>query len=186
MRGSHLVRRIKDNTAYWVLDCFDVAEGNAVLFDRAIQLENRAHPTTLRLVSVWDEASEREIELVTNNFALSSATFGAIYKDRWQIEPFFKCLKQKLKVKNFVGTSANALKIQIWTALIAMLLLKWMQFRSRMNLALSRLVALLRLNLFSYINLQNWLDDPFDTPPEEPTWQLDLPFGTAFGLGRGG
>ena len=87
-----------------------------MLLGRTIQLENKDHSLMLRLVSVWDEANEREIELVTNNFALACATIGAIYKDRWQIELFFKCLKQNLKVKTFVGTSANALKIQIWTA----------------------------------------------------------------------
>lgn len=184
--GVFFVTRAKSNMDYTVLDSFAVADGNAVLFDRTIQLDNPKHPLTLRLVTVWDEANERELELVTNNFALSSATIGAIYKDRWQIELFFKRLKQNLKVKTFVGTTPNALKIQIWTALIVMLLLKWMQFNSRMNLALSRLVALLRLNLFSYRSLQDWLDDPFDTPPEEPPYQLTLPFGTASILKRGG
>ena len=94
---------------------------------------------------------------------------------RWQIELFFKTLKQQLKIKTFVGTSSNAVPIQIWTALIAVLVLKYLQFRSRFGWALSNLVALLRWNLFSYRDLWQWLDDPFGTPPTQPlTTQLDL------------
>ncbi|MDD2319366.1 MAG: transposase [Geobacteraceae bacterium] len=80
---------------------------------------------------------------------------AAIYKDRWQIETFFKAIKQNLKIKIFVGTSKNALLIQIWTALIAILLLKHLKFRSSMNWSLSYLVAMLRYNLFTYRDL--WL-----------------------------
>lgn len=112
--------------------------------------------------------NKRSIVLLTNNLKLASATIAAIYKDRWQIEIFFKTIKQNLKVKTFVGTSANALKIQIWTALIAILLLKYLQFRSRIAWSLSNLVALLRYNLFTYRDLWAWLDDPFETPPLEP------------------
>jgi hypothetical protein len=99
---------------------------------------------------------------------LGATTIAAIYKDRWQIELFFKALKQNLKVKTFVGTSANALRIQLWTALIAMLLLKYLQFKSRRGWALSNLVALLRWNLFTYRDLWKWIDDPYETPPETP------------------
>jgi hypothetical protein len=96
--------------------------------------------------------------------------------DRCEIELFFKVLKQHLKIKTFVGTSPNALRIQIWTALIASLLLKFLQFRSRRSWALSNLVALLRWNLFTYRNLWEWLDDPFQTPPEPPPDQPLLPY----------
>ena len=99
---------------------------------------------------------------------MNRATIAAIYKERWQIEIFFKLLKQNLKVKTFVGTSANALKIQIWTALIAILLLKILQFRSRIAWSLSNLVALLRFNLFTYRDLWTWIDKPFSTPIKIP------------------
>jgi len=79
---------------------------------------------------------------------LPPSTIGAIYKDRWQIELFFKALKQNLRVKTFVGTSENALYIQIWTALIAMLLIKFMRFKAAIKWSLSNLVAFLRWNLF--------------------------------------
>ena len=92
----------------------------------------------------------------------------------WQIELFFKALKQNLKIKTFVGTSANAVRIQIWTALIAILLLKILQFKSTLGWALSNLVALLRWNLFSYRDLWEWINRPFDTPPEAPATQGEL------------
>ncbi|PZS13417.1 MAG: IS4 family transposase, partial [Pseudonocardiales bacterium] len=80
----------------------------------------------------------------------------------------FKALKQNLKIKSFVGTSENALRIQIWTALIALLLLKWLHYLSKAKWSLSNLASMLRLNLFTYRLLQNWLDDPFQTPPLVP------------------
>jgi len=79
---------------------------------------------------------------------------------------FFKALKQNLRVKTFVGTSANALKIQIWTALISLLLIKFLQLRSRLGWSLSRLVALLRQQLFVYRDLWRWIDHPFERPPQ--------------------
>jgi hypothetical protein len=81
---------------------------------------------------------------------------------------FFKALKQNLKVKSFVGTSENALRIQIWTALIAILLLKWLHHLSKAKWSLSNLASMLRLNLFTYRDLREWLDDPFETPPMIP------------------
>ncbi len=87
----------------------------------------------------------------------------------------FKTLKQNLKIKTFVGTSENALLIQIWTALIAMLLLRWLHFLSKRNWSFSNLAALLRMNLFTYRDLKEWLDDPLGTPPLGPQQlQLDL------------
>ena len=88
---------------------------------------------------------------------------------------FFKLLKQQLKIKTFVGTSANAVRIQIWTALIAVLVVRYLQFRSHFRWAVSNLVALLRWSLFTYRNLWEWLDRPFDTPPLAPDQlMLDL------------
>ena len=89
----------------------------------------------------------------------------------------FKALKQNLRVKTFVGTSANALKIQIWTALIAILLLRYLKLRARWGWSLSNLVALLRQQLFVHRELFAWLDEPFHPPPgsePEPPRQLLL------------
>jgi IS4 transposase len=122
-------------------------------------------------VAVWDALNEREIVLLTNLMEFGSTTIAAIYKDRWEIELFFKALKQNLKVKSFVGTSENALRIQIWTALIAILLLKWLHHLSKAKWSLSNLASMLRLNLFTYRDLGAWLDNPFGTPPMLPASQ---------------
>ena len=89
-----------------------------------------------------------------------------LYKQRWQIEIFFRDIKQLLHIKTFIGTSENAVKIQIWTALITILILKYLKSIAKYNWQLSNLVAFIRLNIFVKINLQYWLDKPFDQPPE--------------------
>ncbi len=89
---------------------------------------------------------------------------AAIYRQRWQVELFFKSIKQNLRIKTFVGTSANALKIQIWTALIALLLVRFLELRSRLKWHTSRFIALLRRQLFVYRDLFRFLDYPFEGP----------------------
>ena len=178
--GVFFVTRLKGNAAYEVVESRLLPQRSNVLVDQTIRFTgpktSLKYPGMLRRVVVWDKENEREIELLTNHLRFGATTIGQIYRDRWEIELFFKVLKQHLKIKTFVGTSPNALKTQIWTALIAVLLLKYLHFRSKCNLPLCRLVALLRLNLFSYRNLWNWLDDPFETPPQLPDSQLELPF----------
>ena len=122
----------------------------------------------MRRVVVWDAENEREIVLLTNLFDFGATTVAAIYKERWKIELFFKALKQNLTVKSFVGTSENALRIQIWTALIALLLLKWLHHLSKANWSLSNLASMLRLNLFTYRDLTQWIHNPMGTPPLIP------------------
>ena len=157
-----------------------------ILSDQLIRLTSpRARqqcPCLLRRVTVWDAPNQRKIVLLSNHLEFGATTLAAIYKERWQIELFFKALKQNLKIKSFVGTSENALRIQIWTALIALLLLKWLYHLSQAGWSLSNLASLLRLNLFTYRDLQNWLNHPFETPPLIPgPQQLSLPLP---GLGQ--
>ena len=136
----------------------------------------------LRRIVAVDKDSGDQIVFLTNHMQFGATTVAAIYKDRWQIELFFKALKQNLKIKTFVGTSENALYIQIWTALIAMLLIKLLQFKSSFDWSLSNLVAFLRWNLFTYRDLWQWLDSPFETVPIVPkSVQHPLPFR---GLGQ--
>ena len=97
---------------------------------------------------VWVEERNETMVFVTNNLKLAASTIAAIYKERWKIELFFKALKQSLKIKTFVGTSENAVQIQIRTALIAMLILKFLKLRSTFDWSLSNLIALLRQQLF--------------------------------------
>ena len=180
-RKIHFVTRLKDNAAYEVLEEAAIPANRDIRSDQLIQFTGekarRDCPFPLRRVVVWDAAGDREIELLTNLMEFGSTTIAAIYKDRWEIELFFKALKQNLKVKTFVGTSENALRIQIWTALIAILLLKWMHHLSKAKWSLSNLASMLRLNLFTYRDLTAWLDNPFGTPPLLPESQqltLDL------------
>ena len=132
--------------------------------DRGGRREESA-PHLLRRVEVYTPEQDTTLVFLTNHLVFGATTVAAIYKDRWQIELFFKALKHNLKIKTFVGTSANALKVQVWTALIAMLLLKYLQLRSRFAWSLSNLVALLRMNLFTHRDLWAWLDRPFEGPP---------------------
>ena len=170
-RGVFFVTRLKDNARFTVEAELSPPNGR-ILADELIRLpgsgQSLNEARVLRRVVVWDEVNEREIVLLTNNFKLAAATIAAIYKERWQIELFFKALKQNLKIKTFVGTSANAVHIQIWTALIAILLLKFLQLRSRLAWSLSNLVALLRLNLFVHRDLWAWIDEPYAPPPDTP------------------
>jgi IS4 transposase len=176
--GIRFVTRLKEKADYVAWEDRLVPRGSNVRKDQLIRLNPLMAaapcPEDLRLVTVWDEENQREIQLLTNELKLSAATISAIYKERWQIELFFKALKQSLKIKTFVGTSASAVRTQIWTALIAMLLIKILQQRSTFAWTLSNLVALLRWNLFTYRSLREWINRPFDTPPETPPDQLEL------------
>ena len=119
----------------------------------------------MRRIEYYNAEKDEVLVFLTNNLKLGATTVAAIYKDRWQIELFFKALKQNLKIKTFIGTTPNAVKIQIWTAMIAMLILRYLQIKSTFNWSLSNLVAILRMNLFTYRDLWTWLNEPFDTPP---------------------
>jgi len=168
-QGVYFVTRMKDNALYEVVGEKEVPQNRNVLKDEMIELrgpkaiETCPHP--LRRIEVYDPETEKVLVFLTNNLKLGATTIAAIYKERWQIEIFFKALKQNLKIKTFVGTSANAVKIQIWTALIAMLILRFLQLRSQFNWSLSNLVALLRMNLFTHRDLWAWLNKPFEIPP---------------------
>ena len=120
----------------------------------------------LRRIEVWDEAQQRTRVFLTNQRGFAASTIAALYRQRWQIERFFKALTQNLRSKTFVGTSSNALQIQVWTALIALLLLKYLQLRARFGWSLSNLAALLRQQLFVYRDLFDWVDHPFHPPPQ--------------------
>ena len=164
----HFVTRLKDTAGYGIVDPRPVLEGSNILRDEVIVLtkqENLGPEAFLRRIEIWLEDKQDTIVFLTNNLKLAASTIAAIYKDRWQIELFFKALKQSLKIKTFVGTSENAVQTQIWTALIAMLMIKYLQMKSTFNWSLSNLVALLRQQLFVYRNLFAWLDDPYQAPP---------------------
>ena len=173
MAEVFFVTRLKEDATFEVVEECEIPANRDILADQLIRFTGaRArsdYPELLRRIAVWDAENEREIVLLTNLLHFAATTVAAIYKERWQIELFFKALKQNLTVKTFVGTSENALRIQIWTALIALLLLKWLHHLSKAGWSLSNLASMLRLNLFTYRELTKWLHDPMETPPLVPT-----------------
>jgi len=175
------VTRLKENADYDVISMRPVPQKGNITADETIRFKGhyaqKNCPHHLRRVAVWDSENQREIVLLTNHHGFGATTISTIYKDRWQIELFFKAIKQNLRIKTFVGTSENALYIQIWTALIAMLLIKFLQLKSTFSWSLSNLVAFLRWNLFSYKDLWEWINKPFEVLPEiPPPLQMELPF----------
>ena len=116
---------------------------------------------------MWNEEHGYVVELLTNNFSLAASTIAALYMARWMIELFFRSLKQLLRIKSFIGTTRNAVQIQIWTALTTMLLLCWLKHIAKYKWALANLVVSLRLNTFTKIDLFKWLDEPFTPPPDD-------------------
>ena len=176
-QGVYFVTRLKDNAVYEVVEERKVPTNRNVLKDQVIYFPSEAKESDeyyFRLVEVWDQEKKESIIFLTNHLEFGSTTIAAIYKDRWQVELFFKALKQNLKIKTFLGTSANAVKTQIWTALIAMLLLRYLQLISSFGWSLSNLVALLRHQLFVYRDLMTWLNAPFEAPPAVEGAQLAL------------
>ncbi|UII25768.1 IS4 family transposase [Fulvivirga maritima] len=170
--GVYFVIRHKKNLSYTSIKERDLPEHTAqhVLKDEEIELSNAQskakYPKTLRRVVVWDERNGQTIEVITNNFKWAAQIIGELYKARWEIEVFFRDVKQLLHIKTFVGTSKNAVMIQIWTALITILLLKVMKATAKYGWHLSNLVAFIRLNIFVKIELQKWLDKPFEVHKE--------------------
>jgi len=168
--GVFFVTRLKANAQIEVVEEWEPPQHRRILKDQTIRLTGTGAqekcPYRLRRIEAVREDTGDILVFLTNHPGLGASTIAAVYKDRWQIERFFKALKQNLKIKTFIGTSANAVKTQIWTALIAMLLLRYLQLTSRFGWSLANLVALLRMNLFTHRDLLAWLDEPFGTPPE--------------------
>jgi len=165
----YFVTRMKEKAVFEIKEEVKVPQNSNVVRDQIIYfprlVREGEEPVLFRRVEIWDKEKEEAIVFLSNQLAFGATTIAAIYKDRWQVELFFKALKQNLRIKTFVGTSENALQTQIWTALIAMLLIKYLQLRSTFGWSLSNLVALLRQQLFVHRDLWQWIDSPFQPPP---------------------
>lgn len=180
-KGVWFVSRLRENANYQVIESESwtpdpSCRQTQVIADRRIvfpgQNKQKNRPA-FRLVEICTEEGE-VLEFVTNAHHLDALTVAAVYKDRWQIETFFRSLKQLLKIKTFVGTNENAVRIQIWTALIAMLILRYLNLRASFGWSLSNLLALLRQQLFVHRELWGWLNAPFEPPPEVASLQQSL------------
>lgn len=181
--GVFFVTRIKDDTRYEILESHPVVEASPVISDQSIRVTSKSsrknYPDTLRLVTIRTEAG-KQLQFLTNHKTLAAATIADIYKDRWQIEIFFKLIKQNLKIKSFIGGSSNAVWTQIWSAMIAMLLIRFLQLKAQAAWSFSNLAYFLRMNLLVYRDLWSWLHDPFSSPPlppeQAPPHQLEIPW----------
>ncbi len=166
------VVRHKDNLLYSQVKELELPEKRAqnVLIDEIIELDGtqtkRKYPKRIRRIAVWNDEHNYVVQLLTNNFKLAASTIAELYKARWLIEIFFRNIKQLLKIKSFIGTSRNAVETQIWTALATMLLLCWLKHVAKYKWGLANLVVSLRLNTFTKIDLEKWLNEPFTPPPE--------------------
>ncbi len=148
---------------------FDISdEDQHILKDEMIEMCSittwRKYPRHLRRVMVWDEKRKDTIELFTNNTQLPARDIGELYLNRWLVEIFFKGMKLLLHVKTFIGTSQNAVLIQPWTAMIAILLHKYLKAQSQYGWHLSNLAVFIRLNLLVKLDMREWLNNPFPRP----------------------
>jgi hypothetical protein len=182
--GVFFVTRMKTNTVYQVEQECEVPAQGKVLRDQIISLpalrKAGEEPVLFRRIEYWNEEKREILVFFTNLLHLAAGTIADIYKDRWQVELFFKALKQTLKVKTFLGVSANAVKTQIWTALIAMLILKYLQMKSTFGWSLSNLAALLRQQLFIFRDLWAWLNAPLEGPPAARALGEQLPMAVVW------
>lgn len=178
--GVFFVIRAKDNTVFDIVKTLILPEKseNIISDDHIVligQQTKNKYKKRLRLVQVADPETGEIIPLLTNNFFWSPKTISELYKNRWEIETFFRTVKQNLKIKSFIGTSENAVLTQIWTALITILLLTVLKSKALYKWHMSNMVGFIRLNLFVKIDLFEWLNHPFlkdKAPPGQI--QLDL------------
>lgn len=179
-KGVYFVVRHKDNIQFTTVKENELPDNRHehVLKDEIIELtgvqSKKKYPKRLRRVGIWDDENKQVIEVITNQMSWTANTISELYKARWQVETFFREIKQLLHIKSFIGTSQNAVMIQIWTALITILILKALRAMAKFNWHLSNLVAFIRLNLFVKINLQQWIDQPFEEcndPPQNQNYQ---------------
>jgi hypothetical protein len=159
------VTRLKDNAIYQARKEYDIPDDadSGVLKDEEIILyygEKKENEHRARRIAYWDSENKRLFEFITNNFELSAEKIALIYKKRWQIELLFKQLKQNFPLKYFLGDNENAIEIQIWTALLANLLITLVRSKVKRSWAFSNLVSIIRQQLMNYINIYSFLEDP--------------------------
>jgi len=159
------VTRLKDNAVYTPIEEFEIPEStdNGVLKDEKVELlygENKKQKHKARRIAYWDSENNRLFEFLTNNLELSAEKIALIYKKRWQIELLFKQLKQNFPLKYFLGDNENAIEIQIWSAMLANLLITLVKSKLKRKWAFSNMVSIIRQQLMNYINIYSFLEDP--------------------------
>jgi len=166
-RQVYFVTRMKKRIKHTIIERRPVLKSKGITSDQTIRFTSQKGvklcPIKIRKIGYRDPNSGKHYVFITNNFTLSAISIAGIYKDRWQVELFFKWIKQNLKIKSFLGTSKNAVMTQVWIALIAMLLIAFIKFMSRFNQSLKDILRLLQLNLFDTRSISNIFDNP--SPP---------------------
>ena len=177
--GIHLVTRLKRGIKYGVVETREVNAKRGVTSDETIEFTSakgrKQCPHRLRRIGYHDRKTRKDYVFLTTHFHLSAKTIADIYKSRWQVELFFKWIKQNLKVKSFVGTSRNAVMTQVWTAMCIYLILSYIKFANRIAWRLSEILRLLQLNLFERRPLRELLGSGNESPPDRSS-QLTMKF----------
>lgn len=171
--GIYFVTRQKRNATYRTVERRRVNKRQGLTSDQTIILTGikASHcPHPLRRIGYRDPQTGRHYVFLTNNFALAPKTICDIYKERWQIELFFKWIKQNLKIKAFIGNSENAVMTQIYAALITYLLLAYLNFLAKLNMTLTALIRILQLNLFQRLTVE----ELFKLKPDKPKVYSDI------------
>ena len=168
--GEEPVTRLKSNAKYRVVERHEVLKSKGLTSDQIIEFTgvetSKKCPIKLRRVGYRDEASGKHYVFLTNNFKLCAKTIADIYKARWQVELFFKWIKQNLKIKSFIGTSKNAVLTQIWIAMCVYLLIAFLRFQSKLTKSMQQIIRVLQLNLFEKRDLMSLLrGDPIKQAP---------------------
>lgn len=171
--GVFFVTRLKTNADIQIVQSYLTnVKHEHILSDEDIVLtgfySSKKYPDSLRVVHVYDQENHQDLYLLTNNLSWTADTISQLYKARWDIEVFFKHLKQLFRVKTFIGTTANAVRIQMWTSMIAMLLFRYLKNTAQYPWHLSNLVSFLRINLFVKIDLLKWLNNPLIPKDKSP------------------
>lgn len=171
-KGIYFVTRLKSNAKYRTVCRRSVLKSKGLICDQTIEFSGvqtaKKCPVQLRRIAYRDAQTGKRYVFLTNNFKLCAKTIADIYKARWQVELFFKWIKQNLKIKSFVGTSKNAVMTQIWIALCIYLLLAFLKFQSKLHKSTQQILRLLQLNLFEKRDLMALLrgDPPGDNQPD--------------------
>ncbi len=169
-KGIFFVTRLKSNAKIRVINRRPILKNKGLTCDQTIELTGiqtaKKCPIQLRRIGYRDSETGKHYIFLSNNFKLSAKTIADIYKARWQVELFFKWIKQNLKIKSFIGTSKNAVLTQIWIALCVYLILAYIKFQSKLNKSMQQILRLLQLNLFEKRDLMALLrgDPLYDKP----------------------
>lgn len=178
--GIYFVTRTKKNARFTIIEERDVSRIGNIIFDKTTEMSGfypkKNCPERLRLIRSYDPETGKTIDILTNQFSWSPKTIAAIYKKRWEIEIFFKTIKQNLKIKSFFGTSRNAVLTQIWICMIAFLLLKHLSALSQAIWSVGEIMSILPILLFQRKDIWLWLKMKNIRPPDpaESLFQPEL------------